>query len=295
MSAFLLPLAAFRTRPGRLIATALLSVPFIVAASGTGMKESMILSAVPVAVLAWIYLKHPILRAGLLVVGMVALAIIASYVQYFRDQVWQGRQDTTSRQAAQSFIEEIKIDEMDETLKDGLTGFIARNNASFARGWAVSIADEQEFQPELVFSPLAYVFIPRVLWPEKPLIRQGWEYTGLVFGQEFLAWTDSSTAAGFYTSLYLGYGWLAFGAGAVLIGVLLAKMTLLAQRFGGRIAAGLYIFAMLPFIMRLDETWAVGALTGPIISLCYVLAIVLLARLIAAVLPRRQPVTKAIR
>jgi hypothetical protein len=295
VGAFLLPLVFVRTRPGRLAATTLLSVPFIIVASGTGMKENMILAVLPLAVLAWTYLKHPIVRIGMLAVGLVTLALITSYVEVFRERVWLGKQDTTQTQVAQEFIDEIQVGEFGGTLTNGLAGFVARNNASFARGWAVSIADEQEFQPELVFSPLAYVFVPRVLWPEKPQIRQGWEYSGLVFGQEFLAWSDSSTAAGFYTSLYLGYGWCAFGIGAVLIGILLARMTLLAKRFGGSFAAGLYVFAMLPFSLRLDETWSVGALTAPIISLVYVLAIALLARLIAVIVPRRRPATTSAR
>lgn len=85
-----------------------------------------------------------------------------------------------------------------------------------------------------------------------------------------------------------GYGCFASGLGAILVGVLLAGMTRLALRFGGALAAGLYIYAMMPFMLRLDETWAVGAMTGPIITFAYVLAIGL-ARVVAVMaLPLRH-------
>ena len=45
---------------------------------------------------------------------------------------------------------------------------------------------------------------------------------------------------------------------------------------------------MMPFMLRLDETWAVGAMTGPIITFAYVLAIGL-ARVVAVMaLPLRH-------
>lgn len=285
-SAFLLPLAMFRMRLVRLGGVALLSAPYIVMASGAGMKENIILALLPLTVLSWSYLRHPILRVGMLVIGLMGLALITSYVEQFRDQVWRVRVAATENEVLESFIGALRSDEAGTVLSNGLTRFVARSNAAYAHGWAVSIADEQQRQPGLVFAPMAYVFVPRVLWPEKPEIRQGWEYSGLVFGDEFVAWSESSTAAGFYTSLYLGYGWPAWVAGAALVGILLATMSRAAQRLGGTFAAGLYILAMLPFALRLDETWSAGALSGPIISLVYVLSIVSLARAVEVLIPR---------
>lgn len=289
VSAFLLPMVKFGSGSARLAAVSVLSAPFVILAAGTGMKENMILAVLPAALLAWRAFRHPVLRAGMLLAGLLALAILTSYVNFFRTEVWQGDSDAATGFVVQNFVDEVQKVGVGESVAKGLEGFVGRSNASVHRGWAVSIADEQQFYPRLVFSPMVYVFIPRMLWPEKPLIRQGWEYSGVVFGQQYITWSESSTAAGFYTSLYLGYGWLAFGFGAVLVGVLLAGMTKMAQRFGGAFAAGLYIFAMLPFMLRLDETWAVGALSGPVITLAYVLAIVGFARMLAVVmLPLRR-------
>ena len=135
---------------------------------------------------------------------------------------------------------------------------------------------------------MGYVFIPRMLWSGKPLIQQGQEYAGVVHGPQYMALSDTSIAAGFYASLYLGYGWIAFGMGASLVGLLIAALTRFAHRFGGSFGAGLFLFAMLPYALRLSEAWSVGAMTWPIVSLIYVLAILALARLVGVVMIRKR-------
>lgn len=295
VSAYLLPLAMFRLRVLRLAGVALLTVPYVVAALGAGMKENIILALLPLTALTWTYLRHPVLRAGLLAIGVVGLAVITSYVEQFREQIWRPQAQATETEVLEDFVGALKSGEAATILSKGWTGFVGRSNAAFPHGWAVSIADEEEFQPALVFEPLTYVFVPRILWPEKPEIRQGWEYSGLVFGDSFMNWSDSSTAAGFYTSLYLGYGWLSWAAGAVLMGVLLAVLSRAAMRLGGPFAAGIYVFSMLPFMLRLDEAWSAGALSGPIISLVYVLAIVVLARGLQLFMPRGRLAGPAVR
>jgi hypothetical protein len=282
VSSALLPMARFKHGLARLVTVAVLSVPFVIAASGTGMKENMILAILPAALLAWRYFRHPVLRTGMVAGGLLALALLTSYVNFFRAEVWSGKTSDAREHVTEDFVREVEAGGVGSTAMDGLKAFVARNNASVHRGWAVSIADEQQFYPSLVFSPMTYVFVPRILWPDKPLIQQGWEYSGVVFGQDYIAWSDSSTAAGFYPSLYLGYGWLPFGVGAIFVGWLLAGLTRLAQRLAGPNAAALYIFGMLPFILRLDETWSVGVLTGPIISLFYILVVFAIAKLLAS-------------
>jgi len=295
VSAYLLPLAVFRRKGLRLAGVALLTVPYLLAALGAGMKENIILALLPLAGLTWNYLKHPVLRAALLMIGVVGLALIASYVEQFREKIWIANPVATEQEVLEDYIGALGSGEAGAMLSKGWTGFVSRSNAAFPHGWAVSIADEEQFHPSLVFEPLTYVFVPRILWPEKPEIRQGWEYSGLVFGDHFMSWSDSSTAAGFYTSLYLGYGWLAWAAGAALVGILLAAMAWTAQRLGGPFAGGLYVLTMLPFMLRLDETWSAGALSGPVISLVYVLAIVILARAIEMFMPQGRPARPAIR
>ena len=294
ITCYLIP-SRLKVRPlQKLILTVLMSLPFLLASAGTGMKENIILALLPSGVAVWQLTRNRALRLGLILFGFTAVGLITSYVNYYRAEVWySGRHDVTTTEVVEGFIADLDDSDKDDAATDGLTVFLSRNNASWHRGWAVSIADERGHYPELVFSPMLYVFVPRIIWPNKPAIRQGWEYSGLVFGKRYIAWSDSSTAAGFYPSLYLGGGWIALFMGALSVGVLLAFMTRLVARFGGVTAGGLYIFAMLPFVLRLDETWSVRALSGPIISGVYVIGVVVVAKIASAFFRQASPRIRA--
>jgi hypothetical protein len=206
--------------------------------------------------------------------------LVTSYVGYFRGEAWYSERVLTQALAMREFADEVATDGFTQTTVEGLRGFIQRSNATIHRGWAVVHAEEHGYDPELVFGPLAYVFIPRVLWPDKPEVRQGWEFSGRIFGMDFMAWSTSSTAAGLYTSFYLGYGWLAVIVGSVAVGFIMATLARLAKRLGGDILVGLFCFALLPFALRLDETWAVGALSGPIIGFAYLYCVFAVSRIL---------------
>jgi hypothetical protein len=292
VTTFLLPMVRFRGNWSRLLAVMVLSLPFAILAVGTGMKENFILALIPSGVMAWRCFSHPLLRSAMVVAGLAALALITSYVSFYRQEVWwpESHGMPASQTVPQDFLRKIDTVGLPKTMGDGLADFIERSDGSYRHGWAVSIADEQKFHPELVFEPLTYIFVPRMFWPGKPRNVQGVEYTSLITGEQ-ISLGGSSTAAGFYPALYLGYGWPAFLAGSLLAGALLAAMTHLAQRFGGRLTAGLYIFSMLPFMLRMNSNWPVEVLSKPVISLVYVSAIVLFARATARVVlkTRRVP------
>lgn len=281
VAAILFPLAEFKRALSIVPAVLLLSTPFVLASAGTGMKESIILALLPAGAIVWASTKGVYGRLVVVCIGIVGLSLITSYVGYFREAVWRDRSGTmTTEQTLEAYFDEVQQGGVAPTIADGWSKFLSRSNASIGRGWAVAIADEQAMQPELVFGPLVYVFVPRVFWANKPAIRQGWEFSGLVFGPAYTLWSDSSTAAGFYASLYLGYGWIGVLGGAVLAGYLIAKTSLMAQRIGGDFAAGLYMLALVPFALRMDEQWTVGVFSAPIITLLYVLATVFVVNVV---------------
>ena len=286
---FLLPATRVRARNIRLLMVALMSAPFAVLAAGTGMKENMILSLLPLGVTAWLSFRGVVPRLTMLVAGILAVGLITSYVNFYRAEVWYTKQEgVPTEDVVRKFASETQSEGEGNVAREGVTALLGRNNASWHRGWAVSIADERGHYPDLIFSPMLYVFVPRILWPGKPPIRQGWEYSGLVFGEQYVAWSTSSTAAGLYPAFYLGAGWFGVIFGAMLVGALLALMTKAAMKFGGPLAAGLYIFSMFPFILRLDEAWTVGALSGPVISMVYVVLIAHAARVVAGLFKQRR-------
>jgi hypothetical protein len=290
-TAFFLPLLMARHKAVRLCITVLMGLPFVYVALGTGMKENILLALVPTAYLLWNYSSRRIARFGLVIAALLAAGLITSYISYFRDEVWYADRAIDQTLVMDEYLQSVSDKGLPATVTQGMDSFLSRNNAVPPRGWAIVIADTEGHRPGLVFSPLAHVFIPRMLWPGKPDIRQGWEYSGLVFGDHYMAWSDSSLSAGLYPALYLGGGWAAVALGAVAIGLIMALSTRMAFRMGGPALVGLFTLSMLPYAMRLDEAWTVGAFSAPIINLIYISVVYLAARVVAGILGLRRTPT----
>jgi hypothetical protein len=232
----------------------------------------------------WTHSRRRAWRISLVGTALLAAALVTAYIGYFRAEVWYADRAADQSQVYGEFTEAIRRDGLLPTAGTGLFEFLARSDAAPYRGWTMAVADSDGFQPELVFAPMVYVFVPRILWPEKPAVRQGWEFSGLVFGPEYIAWSDSSLSAGLYPALYLGAGWPAVMLGAVGLGLLMACLGWLASRLGGPVLAGLYTLSLLPYALRLDEAWTVGAFSGPIINFVYVTLIFVAARTFSGLL-----------
>lgn len=275
---FFLPLLLARTRMVRLLLVTAMALPFLYVALGTGMKESIILAFAPTAYLLWNYSPHRSARLWMALVAVLVVALITSYIGFFRAEVWHADRAVDQSQVLDEYMEAVADRGLPDTVSAGIAEFLARNNAVPYRGWAVVIADTEGHHPGLVFSPLLYVLVPRLLWAEKPEVRQGWEYSGLVFGEQYIAWSDSSLSAGLYPALYLGAGWTAVVLGALGIGLLMALCTQLAFAIGGAPLVGLFTLSMLPYALRLDEAWTVGAFSAPVINLVYIAIVFFAAR-----------------
>ncbi len=278
---FFLPLLLARARWARLLLVAAMGLPFLYVALGTGMKENIILALAPTAYLLWNYSPRRSARLWMALIAVLALSLVTSYIGFFRGEVWHADRVVDQSQVLDDYFNAVAERGLADTFSDGIKEFVARNNAMPYRGWAVAIADTEGYSPGLVFSPMLYVLVPRVLWPEKPEIRQGWEYSGLVFGEQYIAWSDSSLSAGLYPALYLGGGWIAVVVGALGIGLLMALCTKLAFAIGGPPLGGLFTLTMLPYALRLDEAWTVGAFSAPLINVIYISAIFFGARFVA--------------
>lgn len=294
-TAFFVPMLVTRRKLTRLALVVVMGLPFVYVALGSGMKENIILALIPTAYMLWHYSPRRGPRVALCAVAVLVIALVASYISFFRDEVWYA--DTAADQSAVlgNYLDAVDADGLGATIASGLEEFLARNDAAPYRGWAIAISDAEGYQPRLVFAPMLEVFVPRVLWPGKPAIRQGWEYSGLVFGPRYAAWNESSLSAGFFPALYLGYGWLAVVLGAVGVGWMMALLTRLALRLGGPLLVGLFTLAMVPYALRLDEAWTVGAFSGPVITLVYIYLIFLVTRIVSGLIGRETGVHAPVR
>lgn len=256
-------------------------IPFFWVALGYAMKEAIIFALLPAGVQAWMTLKSRAARL-LLILFVVTLAGWAnSFVSFYRTLSWYSGESISQ---AQALVEHTRgrVYVQDEDLQGwDISSFIVRADALYPRGWTVSLVDAEGFMPDLIFGPLKYVFIPRVVWSDKPEINPGLNMTELLFGMPDI---NSATATGLYPAFYLGGGWIAVIAGALLAGALIAMLTALAGRIGGAVLLNLFGFAMAMLALRFDEGWPVGAFSGPVLTLAY-LAILYGAMRLAGVIP----------
>lgn len=259
----------------RLFLSFVLSVPFVLASLGTGMKSQILIATLPVALNAWTYFRSTAIRLLLVVVTFTVVAIVTSYVGYFREQVWHKKREASASQVLEEFAEDAERDPAG-TLTTGLDSFVARSNMTFARAWGVTLADEQQREPELVLAPLLYLFVPRVFWPEKPANEQGQDYTVLVFGVD-----TSSTAVGLFTGFYLAAGWLCVVAGTLLVGASTAAGQVAARRLGGKVLESTYVIVLMPSLMTFSDSWPVAVIAEPLFAFVYLYLIYLPLRLIS--------------
>lgn len=278
-AAFFLTITLTSLLSTRLALIVLMGSPFLYIALGTGMKENIFVAILPLAIVLWLGSKSIVSRITLILSGLVLIALITSYVGYYRAQVWSAHRDVELEEVLEEYVAEITNGSFLAAVEYGLLQFSERSNSSIHHGWAVSYADTYGYEPHLVFAPMLYVFIPRMIWRDKPDIRQGWEYSGLLFGDDYLINSDSSSAAGMFAGFYLGAGWIAVGLGAIGIGLVMATLTALSWKIGGATFTALFTFAMIPYAMRVEENWAVGGLAGPIVNFGFLVVIFLIARL----------------
>lgn len=117
-----------------------------------------------------------------------------------------------------------------------------------------------------------YVFIPRFLMPDKPIITSGFEFNYIIRGHQRI---ESSTGAGVFGEGYWHGGWLGVIAVGTFVGVLLAGFHRVSIRIieEGR-------FLLLPVVMtgilcglRIDTWFVPTYIGGPLQALVWALAI----------------------
>src|SRR5262249_32360165 len=148
----------------------------------------------------------------LLSVGFAVLCVLQVFVQIVRDRVWSKGQDLSTDQVIEIFMDSTDL----ETLFGAVNRTANRVNLTNTHAWTMVIADNVGFLPEQIFGGLASIYVPRIIWPEKPEYRPGFEHTKRVFGAKKRLQT--STASGFVTELYLGGGLIAAILGSVCFG-----------------------------------------------------------------------------
>jgi hypothetical protein len=146
----------------------------------------------------------------------------------------------------------------------GVQGWWARLSYSNAQAFAIDAHDSGAAGDSVGLA--LYAFLPRLLFPDKPFMTPGREFTVAVLGDDM----ETNTAAGIFGEAYWNAGWILVVLVCLYVGVVFAGFTIFAERV---IAAGRYEY--LPIVMigirmgyRPDDWFAatyVGALANAVV------------------------------
>ena len=144
---------------------------------------------------------------------------------------------------------------------------------SGVQGWwtRLSYLNEQSFAMEdydkgaggETIGLIRYVFLPRLFFPNKPIMTPGREFTEVITGEV----TETATAAGIFAEAYWNGGGIMVAVVCLYVGVLFAGLTIFAER---NIVMGKYEY--LPIVMiglsmgYSPNDWFVASYVGPLAS-----------------------------
>lgn len=260
----------------RTVLTALMLAPPLYLALTSGTKGAIVVVALPLLMAGLAKGVRPVLVVTVaLSAFMLAVGIPLS--QEMRRANWE----------SYGAREDIGIGEglsrvWDRYAEEGLPTVLGRTTIKFAHrassaqtgGLVMKIAEQDGLLGPEPLELLPAIFIPRVLWPEKPIFQPGawfsW-YLGYATSPES-ATTATATMLG--TEIYWMFGSVGLILVALLGAIYAATWRALAtlSRRGLMGVAGMY--ALLGSAVRFEETHAVYAIASPIITLAYAYVLV---------------------
>lgn len=248
-------------RPRRVLVAIAMGLPMTVLALNKGMKSEMFFPMVPAAVLFWMAYRNALLRTLFVLAAFAVLAVSQVYVFYVRSIAWHA--DSIERLSPVTLVSGFMGQLPYINLADALDSTSSRINLTTTHAITVALADNKGFEPGNVFGPIPATFIPRLLWPGKPVLQPGAMHTARILGIDTpLGEIRSATAAGFSTELYLGGWWIGVVVGGLAYGALLASAQAWAYRATPGFGHAAFCFLAAYWALRFDENHVVYAYTG---------------------------------
>lgn len=178
-------------------------------------KMSILLAVVPCIFGYMLY--RPKKQAFHWIPLFLALVYLAShsFVTYARNQVMDNNSIWSRMEMAQSFFdaeEESPLDEEDQAWWTRL---------SYANAQTFAMQDYENGTPGDSLMMALIAPIPRILWPDKPIIESGYDFYRRLTGRD-----TASFGIGFFAEAYWNGGWLAVILCSCAIGWIFGKITL---------------------------------------------------------------------
>jgi hypothetical protein len=190
--------------------------------------------------LGW-YLLRQNLRG--LILGSVAVALL--YVFVLSPFVTFGRIAYSNLGVGSVSQITSAVEEFGSTEKDDLAGILPGVQSWWTRfcytnAQAFAMNDHDQGAGGETMQLALYAFVPRLLFPDKPLMTPGRDFTAAVTGYD----TDTHTAPGFFAEAYWNGGWMLVIVACLYVGVVFAGFDRFVKR-----TIGLGKYEFLPIVL----------------------------------------------
>jgi len=241
----------------------LLGLPLSFFALTTGVKSEILIPLIPATIIAWRSFSSGPARVFIIVFGIVSLSIVNIFVAHVRNTSWnEGETYSATELTSGAFASNDR-----ESLKNSTEAIMSRINLSSSHALTVAIAERDGYIPMEIFGGIPASFIPRLIWPDKPILRPGNDHTQRIRGSSINTEdVNTSTAPCFFTELYLGGGVFGLILVSVLYGFVLGWIQLNFITLLPSSATSLFNFIMYITAIRFDENTISYALTGLVLN-----------------------------
>ena len=252
---------AIWTSIGRISKGAIILLIVLMAAEGllSARKLTTMMPFLAASLGLWIGERHRLFAAGLAVLTVwVYIAMLASFVTQIRGHVMYDPINNTIAERVSIIADGVDtIDELE--VDDSQHGILARFSPTQFSAHFISSYDNN--YPGESLDKAFVVLVPRIFWPEKPIINPGKEFDTV--------WRDwdifSSLAIGFPAEAYWNNGWTAVVFVSLYIGLMLgwfSRKWFLFRRDGWTHGG---IFILSPLVVK-SALWVESNIVGAYIG-----------------------------
>lgn len=201
--------------------TLLAVAPILISSLSLGMKGSLLIALLPIA-LAYL-LRKP--GKGLIFLSLALLFLLVfvyPYVQQFRKLNWDKQAGVPVGQVVAQMSDSVKMEGLSHTIKQSWSDFELRFGSINEAGAVVYFSDLSGHVGGLFLRNLLYGFVPRAIWPGKPSWDPANWFTAFITGDPNI---HSSTALHIGPELYWMYGWPGTFLGLMLLGLFYRRVS----------------------------------------------------------------------
>jgi hypothetical protein len=249
-------------------------VPFLVLALRSGMKGEVALVMLPI--LLPIFRRMTVVRFAFLGSFMLFVVLfLFPFSEAWRQAnwaSWHGYENAGIPAIASRVFDQWAHDGPVETASQSLASWATRGSSAEMGGLVMQLADRDGFIGPVLIEGLATVFVPRVLWPDKPMYTPGAWFTWYLGQASSPEIATSATAMMLPTELYWMFGLLGVVPGMAFLALLYFVVWERLRRLSRTGLVPMFaLFALLARSAGMEEVHTIYAVSAPVMLLVYVI------------------------